>query len=147
MACSLTTDQVLARSKTVTRRFQSWGILRPGTSLCLVRKSMGRHRPDGTVEPLERLAIVRVTEVADERLDAITADEVAAEGFPDWTPEQFVRFFVDSHHGCGPSSSVRVIRFRYREDAFRDLYPDHYRRVADGWPDRVPPSWALGTSA
>lgn len=127
MACSLTTDAVLERRKTVTRRFQSWGTLRPGVSLCLVRKSMGRHRPDGTVEPLHRLAVVTIVDVDTQRLDAIPAADVEREGFPGWTPAQFVKMFTDSHHGCGPGSLVAVIRFRYRDDAFRDLYPESYK--------------------
>lgn len=108
MSVSLTEDAVRAREKTVTRRM-GWLHLTPGTRLTLCRKVMGRRRG----EPLVRIADVEVVSVRRERLDAITPDEVAAEGFPDWTPEQFVTFFCNSHKGCAPTSEVTRIKWRY----------------------------------
>lgn len=108
MAVSLTEDQVRARTKTVTRR-AGWCMLRTGDQLTLCRKVMGRRRG----EPLERIATVQVTSVRREPLDAITAADVDAEGFPAMTPAQFVDFFVRTHRGCGPGTEITRIQWRY----------------------------------
>lgn len=108
MSVSLTEDQVRARTKTITRR-QGWSYLRPGERLTLCRKVMGRR----CGEPLVRIVDVEVLDIRREPLDAITADDVRAEGFPDMTPTQFVEFFCATHKGCTPSSEVTRIHWRY----------------------------------
>jgi hypothetical protein len=75
---------------------------------------MGRRRG----EPLERIADVRVVSVRREPLDAITAGDVAAEGFPQMTPAEFVAFFCGTHRGCEPVTEITRIEWRY-------LDPDH----------------------
>ncbi len=112
MAVSLTESQVRDRSKTVTRRM-GWRNLRTGERLTLCRKVMGRRRADGHVEPLVRIVDVEVVEVGLERFDAIAPDEVAAEGFPEMTPAEFVEFFCGSHRGCTPDSTITRIKWRY----------------------------------
>lgn len=74
-------------------------------------------------EALVDLAIVEVTEVRRERLDAITPEAVVAEGFPQWTnaPGEFVEMFCRSHKGCTPSTEVTVIRFRYVDASAAEL--------------------------
>lgn len=111
MSVSLTEDEVRARTKTVTRRL-GWRFVRQGDRLQLCRKVMGR-KPG---EPLERIALVEIVDVRLERLDAITAAEVAREGFPEWTPEQFVEFFCD-HMKVTPDTVVTRIEWRYLEEA------------------------------
>lgn len=81
MAVSLTEQAVVDRRKTVTRRL-GWQFLRPGQHLTLCRKVMGRRRGDGTVEPIVRLATVEVIDVRSEPLNAITLDDIEAEGVP-----------------------------------------------------------------
>jgi hypothetical protein len=108
MSVSLTEPQVRARAKTVTRR-AGWRMLRAGDRLTLCRKVMGR-RPG---EPLERITDVEVVAVRREPLDAITAGEVAAEGFPQMTPAEFVAFFCATHRGLQPGSEVTRIEWRY----------------------------------
>jgi hypothetical protein len=108
MSVSLTESQVRDRSKTVTRRL-GWRMLHVGDQLTLCRKVMGR-RPG---EPLDRLTTVEVTSVRREHLDAITAADVAAEGFPQMTQTEFVSFFCGTHHGCGPVTEVTRIEWRY----------------------------------
>lgn len=110
MSVSLTEQQVRARSKTVTRRM-GWLMLQPGTRLTLCRKVMGRRRD----EPLVRIVDVEVLDVRRECLDAITPEEVAAEGFPDMTPAEFVEFFCASHKGCASTSTITRIQWRYLE--------------------------------
>jgi hypothetical protein len=100
-AVSLTEQQVRDRTKTVTRRL-GWRMLQPGDRLTLCRKVMGR-KPG---EPLDRITTVQVTAVWRERLDAITAAEVTAEGFPGMTPAEFTAFFCASHRGCRPDTVI-----------------------------------------
>lgn len=108
MAVSLTEAQVRDRTKTVTRR-TGWRMLKPGDRLTFCRKVMGRRRG----EPLDRIATVEVVSVRREPLDAITAADVAAEGFPAMTPAGFVAFFCRTHPGAVPGTEVTSIRWRY----------------------------------
>jgi hypothetical protein len=108
MAVSLTEPQVRDRTKTVTRRV-GWRMLRAGDQLTLCRKVMGR-RPG---EPLKRIVNVEVVSVHREPLDAITASDVAAEGFPHMSPAEFVNFFCGTHRGCEPGTEVARIEWRY----------------------------------
>jgi hypothetical protein len=108
MAVSLTEQRVRDRSKTVTRR-TGWRMLQPGDRLTLCRKVMGRR----TGEPLDRIATVEITSVRREPLNAVTAADVAAEGFPQMTPAEFVSFFCATHHGCLPGTEVTRIQWRY----------------------------------
>ena len=108
MAVSLTEQQVRDRTKTVTRR-TGWRMLQVGDQLQLCRKVMGRRRG----EPLERITTVEVTGIRRERLDAITAADVTAEGFPAMTPAEFIRFFCDTHPGCTPATDISRIEWCY----------------------------------
>lgn len=117
ISASLTTDQVRNRTKTVTRRL-GWRNLKPGDRLTVCTKVMGRHRKDGTVEPLERLAEVEVVSARREPLDLLishpeyAACETTAEGFPHMTGLDFVAFFCE-HMQCDPSIMVTRIEWRY----------------------------------
>jgi len=111
MSVALTTPQVRSRSKTVTRR-DGWKFLEPGDRVTLCPKVMGFRRG----EHPERIVDVEIISVRRERLDTITASDVAAEGFPGHTPGWFVKFFCDSHKGCGPGSEITRIEWRYLED-------------------------------
>lgn len=110
MSVSLTEDQVRTRTKTVTRRV-GWEKLKVGDTVTLCRKVMGRRAG----EPLVRIVDVEIIAVRRERLDAITPDDVAAEGFPGWTVPEFLSFFVDSHKGTDFDSTVTRIEWRYVE--------------------------------
>ena len=126
MSVALTEDAVIRRAKTVTRR-SGWTMLRPGDRLTLVRKAMGRRRPDGSVEPLVRLAEVEVVAVRREPLYAISAADVIREGFdrdklgeylqaePKALARAFVRFF--RQHMGGPEDQVVTrIEWRYLDE-------------------------------
>lgn len=115
MSVSLTEDQVRARTKSQTRRM-GWAYLKPGERLTLCRKVMGRRRRDGSIEPLVRIVDVDIVSVRREPLNQITAADVAAEGFPDWTPEGFIRFFCSTHKGCTPDTVVTVIDWAYGQE-------------------------------
>lgn len=109
MSVALTEAAVTNRTKTVTRRL-GWQFLEPGDRLTLCRKVMGRKAG----EPLVRLAEVQVVSVRRERLNTIAAEDVAREGFPDWTPIEFIAFFVQ-HVACRSDELVTRIEWRYLE--------------------------------
>lgn len=103
MSFALTTAQVLARQKTVTRR-HGWKGLQPGTVLCAVEKGMGLRKG----ESVRRLAQIRVVSVRREPLRLMLDDldyglaEVAREGFTDHplvlgSPHAFVDFYRNAH--------------------------------------------------
>lgn len=116
MSVSLTTEAVIDRTKTVTRR-DGWRLLRPGDRLTLCRKVQGRKRKEGTVEPLERLAEVEVVSVRRESLDLIDWADVRREGFPIQSPSRFVRFFCETHKGVTPDTVITRIEWRYLNEA------------------------------
>lgn len=103
----MTTDQVKAREKDVTRRF-GWWFLKAGDRLNGVKKAMGLKKG----EKIERLCEIEVVSVRAEPLSAITQDDVRREGFPDWTPEQFIQMLVD-HYKIDPAETCNRIEFRY----------------------------------
>lgn len=113
MSVALTEQAVVERRKTVTRRL-GWYKIKPGDRLQLVRKSMGRRRADGTVDPLVRLALVEVVATEVVRLDGPRLDDVdvAAEGFAGWTPAQFVEMFTTAMR-CVAHHPVNRIEWRY----------------------------------
>lgn len=104
---AMTTQQVQDRTKDVTRRF-GWWFLKPGDKLCGVKKGMGLKKG----EQIERLCQIEVVSVRSEALHVITQADVVREGFPDWTPEQFVKMLVD-HYKIDPAKICNRIEFRY----------------------------------
>ncbi len=83
-----TERQFLDGSKTVTRR-KGWANLKAGQILEACEKCQGLKKG----EKLNRLGLLRVVDVRRESLKAITHDECIREGFPDYTPSQFVQFY------------------------------------------------------
>lgn len=114
----LTTPQIRARIKTVTRRL-GWKDLKPGTLLMGAEKCQGLGK-GGKIKPL---GLIKVVDVRRESLRRLTDDydygfaETTAEGFPDGYPKHFPSVFVDffcrSHRGCTPDSEVTRIQFEY----------------------------------
>lgn len=107
MSFAMTTNQVKARTKTVTRRF-GWWFLKPGDVVRGVEKAMGLKKG----EKIKPLAVIRIISTRSEPLDAITQSDVINEGFPDWTPDQFVQMLVD-HYKIDPTKEVNRIEFEY----------------------------------
>jgi hypothetical protein len=103
---SLTTPQFIAGTKDVTRRFGWWNV-KPGEHLRAVRKAMGLKKG----EKMEALGVIEIISARAERLDAITPDDCRREGFPEFGPEDFIRFLCkDGKHDGG--SIVNRIEFR-----------------------------------
>lgn len=125
MSFAYTTDQIRARTKTVTRRLGWWEdrrgrrLIHPGDRLTGCAKVMGR-KPG---EPLVRLAEVEVIDVRREPLSLLLTDpeygarEVAAEGFPGMDPAEFIRRFFTVAQGVPAEQVVTRIEWRYLDEA------------------------------
>lgn len=131
MSVSLTEKQVRDRTKLVTRRL-GWLMLEPGDTLTLCKKVMGRRKG----EPLVRIVDVDVVSVRRERLDAITAQDVDLEGFPEITPAEFIEFFCQSHKGCTPNTEVTRIEWRYAHEPALCGQPEENSEFHDALPRR-----------
>lgn len=112
MSVSMTEQAVRDRTKTVTRR-KGWQFAKPGDRITLCRKVMGRQPG----EPLVRFAEVEVVSVRREHLADITPAEVALEGFPGMTPEDFVRVYFVIAQGMTVDDEVTRIEWRYVDEA------------------------------
>lgn len=112
MSFAHTTDAILARTKTVTRRL-GWMNLQPGTLLRAVRQAQGLKKG----EKVETLAIIRVVDVRREHLFEITQEDVDREGFAE-TCEEFVLAFCRTFC-CTPLQPVTRIEFEYVEVCWR----------------------------
>lgn len=111
MSMTLTTRQVRNREKSVTRRL-NWRHLRVGEVITLCEKVRGRKLG----EELVRLANVTVTSVTREPLENITDADVAAEGFPNWSRAEFIKFFCETHPPATPSTVVTRIEWQYEPE-------------------------------
>lgn len=110
MSCSLTTNAVKDRTKTVTRRpFNTWRDLRPGDRLTLIEKGMGL--PKGTKQVV--LAEVEVVDVRVEVLHAMSDDEPAKEGFPELDVYEFAKMWMREVGRFDVHPLVRRIEWRY----------------------------------
>ncbi|MEM7213767.1 MAG: ASCH domain-containing protein [Pseudomonadota bacterium] len=106
MSFFMTTEQVIARKKFVTRRF-GWKFLKVGDQLNAVRKAQGLKRG----EKVEGLARIEVTHLRWEPLNAITQMDCISEGFPEMEPHEFVEM-LSNHYRCAPDKPVHRIEFR-----------------------------------
>lgn len=121
MSFALTTEQIRAGTKTVTRR-AGWRFLKVGDIVRPVLKGMGL-RPGEKIQPLR--APIRIVSVQLEPPRALLDDigygmaEVRHEGFegdPRFpTPAAWVDWFCASHKGCTPDTIVTRIEFEYTD--------------------------------
>jgi len=105
MSFAATIEAFENRAKTQTRR-KGWEFLRPGDILNGVEKSMGLAKG----EKIVRLHQIRVTAVRREPLTSITDEDVKAEGFPGWSPTQFIAMYLKMNGGL-PAQLTTVITF------------------------------------
>lgn len=112
MSFALTTEQMIARTKTVTRR-RGWATLAPGTVLRAIEKGQGLKKG----EKVRKLGLIRVASVRREMLAEILFNDgdVYREGFPHMTAEQFVEMFCE-HNGCSADAPVTRIEFEHIEE-------------------------------
>lgn len=98
ISMQFTHKQFCDGSKDVTRRL-GWLYAVPGLRLRVVRQAMGLKWG----QHMETLGYVELVNVRREPLSRMIADrnygpiECRREGFPEWTPDQFVRFFCETH--------------------------------------------------
>lgn len=113
MSFALTTDQVRAKRKTVTRRL-GWKFAKPGDVVQPVVKSQGLKKGE-TVEKIGGpIRFVKVTREALRHLyfAPYGIGEARGEGFPDLNGKQFVFMFCE-HNQCTPDTEVTRIEFEY----------------------------------
>jgi hypothetical protein len=108
MSFALTTPQVRAQTKTVTRRI-GWTFARPGDLVQPIVKGQGLKKGQ-TVERIGHP--IRVVSVRREPLHAITDDDVVREGFPQLSAREFAGMFMD-HNACLFDQLVTRIEFVY----------------------------------
>lgn len=108
MSFHLTQDQILAQTKTVTRR-NGWDFLKVGTCLQPVRKCQGLKKGEKVVMLGYAIEVIKITK---EPLCQITQDDVILEGFPEMTPKQFIEMYCKANK-CKPETMVTRIEFHY----------------------------------
>ena len=118
LSFALTTAQMRARTKTVTRRRGTYwaGVLKAGDVVSAVEKSQGVKKGG-----LVRIHPIRILDVRVVCLDLPYAyadggrEEAAKEGFPDLTWDGFVQMFC-LHVGGRPFQIVTRIEFEHMEN-------------------------------
>ena len=113
MSFMLTTQQVIDRTKTVTRRL-GWKHLKPGELFWACEKCQGL----GKGGKINRLSLARCISNTPEPVDQIKdrPDDVAKEGFPDMTPSQFVVMFC-RHMKCEAGRIIQRIEYEYLSES------------------------------
>ncbi|MBN2420087.1 MAG: ASCH domain-containing protein [Deltaproteobacteria bacterium] len=113
MSFMLTTEQARNKTKPVTRRL-GWGFLKPGDIVQQVVKSQGLKKG----QKVEKIHLIKIVSTRWEPLNLIVSDpvygykECALEGFPELTPDEFVKMFCDANR-CKPYKLVNRIAFNY----------------------------------
>ena len=108
MSFAMTTEQIRRQSKTITRRF-GWWFLKPGDMVQPVEKAMGLKKG----EAIKKIGCpIRVVSTRSESLWSITLEDCVREGFPELTPDGFVRMLTEHYH-CLPQRVVNRIEFEY----------------------------------
>lgn len=118
MSFALTTQQIIDETKDVTRRF-GWDFLVPDDVVMACKKCMGLKKG----EKIVKLKPIRIVSTRWELLISITPEDVVREGFPDWTPKQFLKFIADHY---------RLSRKKMQEskvNRIEFMYPPRLRRI------------------
>lgn len=112
MSFALTTEQVRARTKTVTRRV-GWKFAKVGDIVQPVVKAQGLKKGERVEKvgcPIRFVAVDRVV------LHVISPVDVHREGFPQMTQREFVEMFK-KHNGGLRDQVVTRIEFEYEAPA------------------------------
>ena len=107
MSFAITTQQFKDRTKTVTRR-KGWRFLKVGEIVNGVEKAMGLKKG----EKIKKLGQIRILSTRWEPLNHIDQQDCIREGFPDFTPEDFIEMYC-SHNKCEPNSFCNRIAYDY----------------------------------
>lgn len=111
MSFSMTTDQFIDGSKDVTRRF-GWWFLKPGDRVRAVKKAMGLKKG----EQIESLGIIEIVSARGEPLNHITDEDCRREGFPSFSPLDFVNFILAKFPSKEPHDIINRIEFKRISD-------------------------------
>ena len=103
---AFTKEQFLNGTKDVTRSL-GWKDLKSGQRLMAIEKGMGLAKG----EKIVRLGVIEILSASRERLWMINQADVIREGFPAWTPEQFIDFFCKANE-CTRDDKVTRIWFK-----------------------------------
>jgi len=123
MSFSANWPQLLDGSKDGTRRL-GWGNLKPGDRIQAVQKGQGLKKGEHVVTG----PVIQCVSNTPERVDCIIMEpgrsiggrsEVAREGFPDKTPEEFVKMFCKMNN-CHHDTIINRIEFY---DESEETYP------------------------
>lgn len=106
MSFAMTTQQMRNDTKDITRRF-GWWFLKPGDRVMAVEKTMGLKKG----EKINKIYEIEIISTRIEPLNSITKSDVIREGFPDWTPDQFINFLV-KHYKADPAKPINRIEFK-----------------------------------
>ena len=109
MSFSLTTPQVRAGTKDVTRRL-GWWFLKSGDIVNAVEKCRGLKKG----EKIKLISQIRIVSTRPEILCRIDATDVIREGFPSMPAYTFAHWFAQKHH-CDVAERVNRIEFSYVE--------------------------------
>lgn len=109
---ALTKPQILAQTKTVTRR-SGKRQYHAGQLINAVDRVMGFKKGEHPV----RLALLRVVSARWEPLSVITYEECILEGFPEYGPQGFIAMYCRANK-VKPDSPVQRIEFQYVEEPF-----------------------------
>ncbi len=109
MSFALTTEQVRAGTKTVTRRFGWWN-LKPGDLVQPVYKCMGLKKG----EKIQKIrGPIRIVSTRKELVRDVTPDDIVREGFPGMPRVEFMELLTDNFRKGGPLTPVNRILFEY----------------------------------
>jgi len=110
MSFMLTTNQVINKTKTVTRR-DGWWFLKPGDIVNAVEKGMGLKKG----EKVNVLCQIRILSTQRIGLGDINDSDLIAEGFPDMSADEFIAMFAESHgiERPTPDYPINRIEFEY----------------------------------
>lgn len=106
MSFAITTQQMRAKTKRVTRRLR-WTGLQPGDLVQACEKCMGFKKGERRPPPI---GLIRIVSTRFEQLKFITAADCALEGFPEMNPNEFVTMFCAAMK-CDPETVVNRIEF------------------------------------
>lgn len=110
MSFMLTSEPMLARTKTVTRRL-GWVKLKRGDLIQAVEQSQGLKKGSA----VKKLGVIRIVSVRREEIGAIRTQgqkECDAEGFPNLSPNQFCAMFR-RHMNVPETAIVTRIEFEH----------------------------------
>lgn len=110
MSFSMTTPQFRDKTKTITRRL-GWWFLKPGDIVNGVKKAMGLKKG----EKIESIHQIKIISVTPEKIKFITQSDVIKEGFPKWSPKQFIEFLCNKHPKITSETVFNRIVFEYIE--------------------------------